>query len=150
MSSSCQVLSSPAELVFKLEIQFIVLVQKPVVELMGGLFLVKVEVEELGGGEEEGPDGGGNHRAGPWCREPCTSPPATASLLMRPPSISGFSYKREGWKQDKSFTRGPSGRGRLWASVPTAPVLPLVVALKSPLLPIRKGVRKGPVPSSHR
>lgn len=43
MSRPCKIPSALAKLPFKLEIQFIsVPVQKPVVQLMGDLFLVKV------------------------------------------------------------------------------------------------------------
>ena len=50
MHSSCEVCSPHAKLPLNLEIQFIVVpLQRPAVELMGDLFLVKVEVGELGG-----------------------------------------------------------------------------------------------------
>lgn len=50
MSSPFKIHSLLAKLLYKLEIQFIaVLLQKPLVELMGDLFVVGVEVRELGG-----------------------------------------------------------------------------------------------------
>lgn len=86
MSSPGKMPSPLAKLQCKLEIQFIaMLLQKPLVELMGDLFLVEVEVRDLGGGrcvESRTSEllEGSNHGEGLRLR--------SSSLFLRPHSAS--------------------------------------------------------------